>query len=183
MKLYVIKDYKKAFPALKGKELTDALIRQCLGSEDAVITRNERGKPFVCHHGQTSEVFVSVSHSEDTFALIEAESNVGLDIQYPRKVKADRIAARCFTDNEAAFAATDEWDSRFYTLWTRKEAYSKYTGLGLEQIMKREDVLERKDVSFRDLRLDDGCFCAVCTGTEEGDASDEIQISYGKQNL
>ena len=49
--------------------------------------------------------------------------------------------------------------------------------------MKKEDVLERKDVSFRDLRLDDGCFCAVCTGTEEGDASDEIQISYGKQNL
>ena len=100
----------------------------------------------------------------------------------PETIKADRIAARCFTDNEAAFAATDEWDSRFYTLWTRKEAYSKYTGLGLEQIMKREDVLERKDVSFLDLRLDDGCFCAVCTGIEEGDASDEIQISYGKQD-
>ena len=81
------------------------------------------------------------------------------------------------------FAAADEGNSGFYKLWTRKEAYCKYTGLGLEQIMKREDVLEREDVSFRDLRLDDGCFCAICTGTEEGDASDEIQISYGKQNL
>ncbi|MBQ3321387.1 MAG: 4'-phosphopantetheinyl transferase superfamily protein [Firmicutes bacterium] len=186
MKLYVIKDYKKAFPALKGKELTDALIRQCLSSEDAVITRNERGKPFVCHPGQVSgdnRVFISVSHSKDTFAMIEADRNVGLDIQYHRDVKADRIAARCFTEDETAYAAAEGWGSSFYKLWTRKEAYSKYTGLGLEQIMKREDVLERKDVSFRDLRLDDGCFCAVCTGTEEGYASDEIQISYGKQNL
>ena len=115
--------------------------------------------------------------------MIEADRNVGLDIQYPRNVKADRIAARCFTEYEAAYAAADERRSRFYELWTRKEAYCKYTGLGLEQIMRREDVLEREDVSFRDLRLDDGCFCAICTGTEEGDASDEIQISYGKQNL
>ncbi|MBR0456628.1 MAG: 4'-phosphopantetheinyl transferase superfamily protein [Firmicutes bacterium] len=186
MKLYVIKDYKKAFPALKGKELTDALIRQCLGIDDAVITRNERGKPFVCcseKDAGDNRVFISVSHSEDTFALIEAERNVGLDIQYPRSVKADRIAARCFTEDEAAYAANDEWSSSFYKLWTRKEAYCKYTGLGLEQIMKREDVLKRKDVSFRDLRLDDGCFCAICTGTEEGDASDEIQISYREQNL
>ena len=185
MKLYVIKDYKKAFPALNGKELTDALIRQCLGSDDAVITRNERGKPFVCLSGKDGDdrVFISVSHSEDTFAVIEADRNVGLDIQYPRSVKADRIAARFFTEEEAAFAAADEGNSGFYKLWTRKEAYCKYTGLGLEQIMKREDVLEREDVSFRDLRLDDGCFCAICTGTEEGDASDEIQISYGKQNL
>lgn len=186
MKLYVIKDYKKAFPALRGKELTDALIRQCLGSDDAVITRNERGKPFVCRSGQDAgddRAYISVSHSEDTFALIEADRNVGLDIQYPRSVKADRIAARCFTEEEAAFAAADEGSSTFYKLWTRKEAYCKYTGLGLEQIMRREDVLEREDVSFRDLRLDDGCFCAICTGTEEGDASDEIQISYGEQNL
>lgn len=183
MKLYVIKDYKHAFPALTGRELTDALIRRCLNCEEAVIRRNERGKPFVCLPGEDSKddsVFISVSHSEDTFALVEADRNVGLDIQHPRNVKADRIAARCFTEGEAAYAAADEWSNHFFELWTRKEAYCKYTGLGLEQIMRREDVLEREDVAFRDLRLDDGCFCAICTGTEEGDASDEIQISYGE---
>ena len=84
-----------------GKELTDALIRQCLGSDDAVITRNERGKPFVCLSGKDGDdrVFISVSHSEDTFAVIEADRNIGLDIQYPRSVKADRIAARFFTQD------------------------------------------------------------------------------------
>ena len=183
MKLHVMKDYKNAFSVFKGKELTDALIRHCLNREDAVIRRNERGKPFICLPGEDAEddkVFISVSHSEDTFALIEADRNVGLDIQYPRRVRADRIAARCFTDEEAAVAEAEGWNSGFYRLWARKEAYCKYTGLGLEQIMRREDVLDREDVTFRDLRLDDGCFCAICTGTEEGDAPDEIQISYGE---
>ena len=185
MKLHVIKDYKKAFPELKGKELTDALIRRCLGSEHAEIKRNEKGKPFVCLPDCSGEdkVFISVSHSEDTFAMLTADRNVGLDIQYPRKVKADRIAARCFTEEEAALEEEDGWDNRFYVLWTRKEAFCKYTGLGLEQIMRKEDVLRREDVSFRDLRLEDGCFCAVCAEAEKGDASYEIQISYGEQNL
>ena len=44
MKLYVIQNYKKTFEQLQGRELTDALIRKCLGDQDAVICRSSEGK-------------------------------------------------------------------------------------------------------------------------------------------
>ena len=177
MKLHIIHDYKSIHPELRGKELTDALIRDCLGRKDAVIERTEKGKPYIA-----GGPFISVSHSEDTFALLVSDREAGLDIQYARNAKTDKIAARYFTDEEAGQAAADETSDRFFELWTRKESYGKYIGTGLEQIMKKEQVLERDDVRFTDFRLEDGCFCCVCTGTEEGDQTDEIQISYGEQN-
>ena len=184
MKLNIIYDYKSIYPELKGKDLTDALIRDCLGREDAVIERTEKGKPYVSlpDCSDTVAPFISVSHDGDTFALLVSDAEAGLDIQYARDIKANRIAARYFTAEEAEQTAGDDNEDRFFELWTRKEAYSKYIGTGLEQIMKKEQVLDRDDVIFTDIRLEDGCFCAVCTGREEGDHSDEIQISYGKQD-
>ena len=181
MKLYVIFDYKDKYPALSGRALTDALIRECLGREDLVIERNDKGKPFIA--GPDSAVCrISVSHSEGTFALLVSDRNVGLDIQYCRKLQADRIAARCFTAEEAADVAEDSTGSRFFTIWTRKEAYSKYTGLGMEQIMKKEPVPDDREVLFTDLRLEDGCYCSICSERieEGGQKPDEIQISYRK---
>ena len=179
MKLFVIYQYKGIRPELRGKALTDALIRRYLGREDAVIHRTEKGKPYVRFPGQDGDApFISVSHSENTFALLVSETEAGLDIQYPRGVKAERIAARYFTEEEAAEVAEDSTGDRFFELWTRREAFSKYTGIGLEQVMTGELLTE--DVRFIDLRLEDGCYCAICTQREEGDQSDEIQISYGE---
>ncbi|GEM_PF-1116356 len=177
MKLHIIYDYKSKHPELRGRDLTDALIGDCLGRERAVIERTDEGKPYV-----SGGPFISVSHSMDTFALLVADREAGLDIQYARDVKREKIADRYFTAEEAELAAADDAADRFFELWTRKEAYGKYVGTGLAQIIKTEQVLSRDDVRFTDLRLEDGCFCAVCAGTEEGDRTDEIQISYGEQD-
>lgn len=182
MKLYVIYDYKSKYPALSGHLLTDALIRDCLGRENLVIERTDKGKPYI-KGPDSADCFISVSHSEGTFALLVSDRNVGLDIQYHRDVKADRIAARCFPAEEAAYVADDPAGSRFFTLWTRKEAYSKFTGLGMEQIMMKEPVPDNCEVLFMDLRLEDGCYCSICSGTtgkKGGQKPDEIQISYRK---
>ena len=182
MKLYVIHDYKSKYPALSGHLLTDALIRDCLGREDLVIERTDKGKPYI-KGPDTAGCCISVSHSEGTFALLVSDRNVGLDIQYHRDVKADRIAARCFPAEEAAYVAEDSTGSRFFTFWTRKEAYSKYTGIGIEQIMKKEPAPDDGEVLFTDLRLEDGCYCSICSERiekEGGQRPDEIQISYRK---
>lgn len=181
MKLYVIYNYKSKYPALSGRDLTDALIRECLGREDLVIERTEKGKPYIAG-ADSGGSCISVSHSEGTFALLVSGRNAGLDIQYgDRNVKIDRIAARCFPAEEAAYASDDSTGSRFFTLWTRKEAYSKYTGIGMEQIMKKEPVPDSSGILFTDLRLPDGCYCSICserTGEKGGQNPDEIQISY-----
>ena len=183
MKLYVIDDYKDVYPHLSGRELTDALIGRCLGREDVRITRDEKGKPSVtfpegCAPAEGN--FISVSHSEGTFALIVSDRNVGLDIQYARKIDSGKIARRYFSEEEAAYIAADGSGDRFFELWTRKEAYSKYTGLGMEQIMTKVPVLSREDVIFTSFRLEDGCFCTVCAESRKGADQDEIQISYGE---
>ena len=181
MKLYVIYDYKSKYPALSGRTLTDALIRECLGREDLIIERTDKGKPYIAGPDPAG-CCISVSHSEGAFALLLSDRNVGLDIQYCRDVKADRIAARCFPAEEAAYVAEDSSGSRFFTLWARKEAYSKYTGLGMEQIMNKEPVPDDREVLFMDLRLEDGCYCSICSEQleEGGQKPDEIQISYRK---
>ena len=48
----------------------------------------------------------------------------------------------------------------------------------MEHVIKKEPM--PADVRFADFRLEDGCFCAICMAAEEGDQSDEIQISYGE---
>ena len=182
MELYVVFRYKEKYPALTGHALTDALIRDCLGSSDLSIERTGKGKPFIQDPSFAGRN-ISVSHSEGTFALLVAGENVGLDIQYARDVKTYRIAARLFTEEEMSYAQAGNDKDRFFVLWTRKEAYSKFTGSGMEQIMRREPVLGREDVQFIDLRLEDGCYCSIClerTGVKGGQESDEIQISYRK---
>lgn len=179
VKLHVIYDYKSIYPELSGKALTDALIRRCLGREDAEIYRSDKGKPFVRYpEADTVGPFISVSHSMSTFALLVSDTDAGVDIQYVRDTNGERIAARFFTEEEANEVAADDTGDRFYELWTRREAYSKYTGAGIEHVITKEPM--PADVCFTELRLEDGCFCAICMAAEEGDQSDEIQISYGE---
>ena len=180
VKLYIIYEYKSIFPELSGSALTDALICRCLGREDIIVRRTDEGKPYV----RTPEEdcrgpYISVSHSNGTFALAVSGGEVGVDIQYARDIKRQRIAARYFTEEEAESVAADDTGDRFFELWTRKEAYSKYTGEGLAHVVKKESADRSEDVVFIDFRLEDGCFCSICTGAEEGE-SDEIQISYGE---
>ena len=180
LKLHIIYNYKSIYPEHSGKALTDALIRRCLGREDAVIRRSEKGKPFVRMPESDSDgPFISVSHSVSTFALLVSDRDAGVDIQYARGANTERIAARYFTREEADAVAADDTGNRFFELWTRKEAYSKLTGAGLEQVMKKEP-LPAENVRFIDLRLEDGCYCAICSLTKEGEQTDEIQISYGE---
>ncbi|MDO4176644.1 MAG: 4'-phosphopantetheinyl transferase superfamily protein [Bacillota bacterium] len=198
MKLFIIEDYKSIFPELKGSELTDCLIALCLGDE-IVVQREDGGKPFVeldglnCSAADGASVpHISVSHTGNLFGLLVADCNVGLDIQQRKELDAVKIAARFFSPAEAELVAAalaaggDNASDLFFSLWTRKEAYAKYTGDGLGQVASGLDVMQLEDVEFRELKLDfagDGesaedCFCAVCA--ERGVDLDEIQISYRK---
>lgn len=181
MKLYIIRNYKNAIPGKSGSMLTEALVRKCAGDGCPEIARTEKEKPYFLNPPEGEKKCFSVSHSKDIFACIFAPSEVGIDIQHARNVDADRIAERYFSDDESALIHEDR--NEFFRIWTRKEAYAKYTGDGISQVIDKTDVLNRKDVVFRDMLIDDPdsgleCFCAICVGAEEGAMLDEIQISY-----
>ncbi len=98
--------------------------------------REACGKPFLEEEGRPSEVCFNLSHS-GTMALFGFTRNrrIGVDIEHIRPGLAVlEIARHAFSPVELEFleAATKEQAvERFFTLWTRKEAFLKAQGWGL----------------------------------------------------
>lgn len=159
MELYIIENYKEYFPDLKGRMLTDELIKECLddyGVQTSQVLRTEKGKPYI-----EDNIHLSVSHSGTYFVCVISELPVGIDIQEKRKSNIYKIAERYFTDKEREHIE-EYGEEGFFMLWCRKEAYSKFTGNGIAEMMKGTDVLERDDVDFTDFLLEDGVYCSYC---------------------
>jgi len=178
MELYLIEDYRDSFPGKSGSELTDMLITESLyqygfdGSDDKTpaILRTEKGKPYTDVSKDGRQVHFSVSHSGSCFACIFSRQPVGIDIQQVRHANIDKLSRRYFTQEEQEYVREHGSDG-FFRLWTRKEAYAKLTGLGIEEIMRKTSVLDRKDVDFSDFRLSDDMYCSCCT-MAEGDENE-----------
>ncbi|MBQ2845848.1 MAG: 4'-phosphopantetheinyl transferase superfamily protein, partial [Firmicutes bacterium] len=148
MEIYIIEKYKERYPQMKGSELTDALIKDCLEEydvEDPQILRTPKGKPYV----ELCDTYLSVSHSGEYFLCIIAERPVGIDVQERKNSNSDKIAERYFTEREKSFIR-DNGENGFFTVWTRKEAYSKLTGEGIAEIIRGTEVIDREDVVFTD---------------------------------
>lgn len=176
MKLCLIENYKDMFPEAKGRELTDRLIAFVLEELEIrgfELKRSEKGKPYLAslredlqeespEKGDSyKQVHLSVSHSGELFACLIDEENTGVDIQQYRNVEQIKIARRYFDDREIEYVKK-HGSAGFFKLWTRKEAYCKYTGRGLEEIMRGTQVLEREDVEFIDFQLGGGIYCSCC---------------------
>lgn len=170
IEIYVIENYKEMYPDLSGSQLTDACILDCLTAcnlckcQPAEIKRTEKGKPYVNSEPGTqglTEIHISVSHSGEYFVCAVADIPIGIDVQKTQKANMERISRRYFSPPERAYIE-EHGEKGFFTIWTRKEAYSKYTGLGLEEIMKGTEILGREDVEFLDFQLEEGMYCTCC---------------------
>jgi len=119
------------------------LIRVVLSHYDRSIapanwnfTQNQYGKPAISNEQNAASIYFNLSHSAEKLVLAVARfPDIGIDIEYsakPRRVSA--IAQRYFSAKELAeiLALPERRQlSRFYDLWTLKEAYIKACGMGL----------------------------------------------------
>ncbi len=177
MRLYIIEDYKSRYPHLKGRALTDALVKDILqedgcleAHEEPSIRRLPEGKPVLDH---PAGVCLSVSHTGDVFGCVIHTDEVGLDLQKTEPRDMMRLARRYFREDEVALLEKCGGDlqarqKRFFQLWTRKEAYGKFTGEGLAALLEREQMLDREDVVFQDLYFGDGLYGCVCSRNNGG---------------
>jgi len=128
---------------------------------DIIISVSEYGKPYVKEIYKNNgtdkikidiSIFFSVSHSENMMICAVACFNIGADCQ-KRNIddieKCKKIAKRFYSEQENIFLDSillpdDENDSdddikeqeyinNFFRIWTKKEAYIKYTGKGLAE--------------------------------------------------
>ena len=103
-------------------------------------------KVLALYHMQDSDVFVdehgkpkveglefSLSHSGNLVLCAVSEEPVGCDIERLREAPKG-VAERYFSDAEQAYLSrfsADEYDRKFFRIWTMKESYVKMTGEGL----------------------------------------------------
>ena len=119
------------------------LMRVALSSYDRSVApaswnfiHNDYGKPAISEEQNRTSLYFNLSHSAEKVVLaVSRFKDIGIDIECgrkPRRIAA--IAQRYFSDNEAAQLLNlpeDQQQSRFYDLWTLKEAYIKACGMGL----------------------------------------------------
>lgn len=109
-----------------------------------------RGKPYLIGY---PDIHCNLSHSGEYVACAIGDVPVGIDIQEHRGMR-ENILARYYCEDERSYVnrQTDERDrlAAFYQIWCRKEAYIKYTGLGMTQNMTSFSTLRQKDVTYED---------------------------------
>jgi phosphopantetheine--protein transferase-like protein len=166
MKLYVRK-----YHAAKNRSeesvrfLSDALDSFCGGAE---ILRTEYGKPIIAN---ATNLHLSVTHTGDFHVCVFAGSNIGIDAEDvgQKKIGMERIrkiTARFFHPDEIArldeCLSEDEMRRGFFEIWTRKEAYLKWTGEGIRRELSGFSVFaEEHKERFAEVRIAEELVCNV----------------------
>lgn len=108
--------------------------------ETIVIVADDRKKPFIkndqCLH-------FNVSHSKKCIVFAISNSNVGIDVEYiSEKFNFHPVAQTCFTPAELnSLKESCNATYQFYKIWTRKEAFLKAIGKGINDDMNKSDCL------------------------------------------
>ncbi len=102
---------------------------------DLHLQHNVDGKPYVSEY---PDFHFSISHSGDYVVCAFADTEIGCDIQEERTGNDyERIASRYYTDSENmilnSIKNADQKMHTFYRIWSAKEAYMKFTGLGIRE--------------------------------------------------
>jgi len=116
-----------------------SLVRLALGHYTGVNPRDLKfatgphGKPEIAPPG--SDLRFSLSHTRGFVGCaISKRALLGFDVEDVMRTLDRGIAAQCLTEAETEFVRpdfSDDWRSRFFEIWTLKEAYIKALGLGL----------------------------------------------------
>ena len=129
----------------------------------------ELGKPQIVNFPKK----FNLSHSGDYVVCGVGDGEVGVDIQKWVPYK-ERTAERFFARKEWKLLEELPESQRtelFYRLWSRKEAYGKYTGQGIGSAVGEDFSDERKwkekQICFREQILEEGYSLAVCYGLWE----------------
>ncbi len=145
----------------------ECLIRLALSNEgrtDFEYFYDSNGKPYI-----KGGLFINWSHSGKIAICAISNNPVGCDVEFIKSAKFN-LAKKYFTKAENALLENDA-DTMFYRIWTAKESFIKFTGLGLRQSLKTFEVdLSKGQILFSDrtyrlseFDLDGQYRCCVCS--------------------
>ncbi|MDR1408720.1 MAG: 4'-phosphopantetheinyl transferase superfamily protein [Oscillospiraceae bacterium] len=124
------------------------------------LAHSKDGKPYF---SELPDFHFNISHSGEAVALAAHDSPIGVDIERLR-IPELRIAQRHFTPDEQEYIGGDP--TLFFEIWTKKEAYLKYTGEGLRRELTSFSVMKLPGMRF-ETQVRDGYMITMCTATTE----------------
>ena len=120
------------------------------------------GKPSIAGH---PDIHFNLSHCREAVVCALSDRPIGVDVESPREYKESLV---CYTMNEeeqAGIRTSENSGLAFIRLWTKKEAYVKMTGQGIEDI---KHVLEHIEAKFTTVESSDGRYVyTVCEPLDE----------------
>lgn len=101
-----------------------------ISESDIQFVYGEHGKPYI----KGNPIYFNVSHCANVILAAFGQEEIGADIEIVRGFKAS-VAERFFTDDEKTYidlsADNNEMNRRFFEIWTAKESFLKFCGVGL----------------------------------------------------
>ena len=126
------------------------------------IDYNPHGKPFLKNH---PEVHYNISHCRTAVALaIDTERPVGIDVESRRKISDSLIRKVCNLEEQQRVNNSEDSTLEFIRIWTRKEAYYKCIGTGIQDdLHETEKLILERGLKIETHPLPDGeGFVSIC---------------------
>ncbi|EMC48343.1 putative phosphopantetheinyl transferase [Streptococcus mutans SA38] len=141
-----------------------------LTNKEIQIRRHAYGKPYIKDY---SQIHYNISHSGEWVVVAIGKSPIGIDVEN-RREDWDLIGERVFSESEKYWSQNSY--KRKAILWTIKEAYVKYLGIGLSKSLnsfsidiKRKIITEVQkpfQTNFDYFVLDNDYVCSECGYTK-----------------
>lgn len=127
-----------------------------INPKQIIFSQNSFGKLYL----ENKKLKFNLSHTKEVLLIgLSFDTELGVDIEKIREINVYQdIVRRFFSDNEikAFFLQTeDKYQESFFTIWTRKEAFIKAVGRGLNIALNSFDVSVSEKSELMDVRLDD----------------------------
>ncbi len=146
--------------------------------ESITVKKGIHGKPYFDGYREWQ---FNISHTSEMIAIAMSDKPVGIDIEKIQKQDL-RIAERFFTDTEHSYINDADSDAdknkRFLEVWTKKEAYIKFTGEGMSRPINSFcvfDVLAKNQTVYWD-----GYILSVCCSNQ---ADSEFAVEYCTESV
>ncbi len=169
--------------SLLGEVMVRVLIRELYGHDaDQIVIRNdEHGRPYA--QGLYPGLDFNISHAGSYVVCGIGDGRVGIDVEQIRDKDVAALARHVFSEEERREweqLAGEEKIREFYRVWTVKESYVKYLGLGLghafESFASRKETdgwtripEEDRCILYSQL-LDERHYLTVCTEDKKREA-------------
>lgn len=98
-----------------------------LKTDNIEFLYKNNGKPYI----KNEKVFFNISHKDNIVICGLFENECGVDIEKIKPYKQNLAERICSSDEIKLLSQSDNKDEEFARIWTVKESYLKYKGIGI----------------------------------------------------